>query len=207
MVAGIIGLVTASSIYIWQSDKFTKSQKILLLLCFIFPPLQWIMMLVVIYYNKYKTENAPEIRDVKKYEALKSKLNSSIDNLKDLKEKGLLTQEEFNSKVGKIQDEKTNTDLKTTTEFKQLQSLFDDGILTKDEFESKINILKSKNIFNTPSTNVIKDKNTPSFSPSFEDYWSKNKSKFQKISASIGLMFVLLWIISVIIFVVQKYMN
>lgn len=201
LVAVIITLVTVSSIYLWQSDRFNKAQKTLLLLCFVFPPLQWIMILIVIYYNKYKTENTPEIRDVKIYEALKTKLNSSINNLKDLKEKGLLTQKEFNSKVEKIQTEKTNTDLKNTTEFRQLQNLFNDGILTKDEFESKINIL------NSSYTKVINNKNTPSFSPSFEDYWSKNKGKFQKTIASIGLMLALLWIISFIIFAVQKYIN
>lgn len=36
----IIGAVTSSSIYIWNSEHFTKSQKTFLLICIIFPPAQ-----------------------------------------------------------------------------------------------------------------------------------------------------------------------
>ncbi|TRX11046.1 SHOCT domain-containing protein [Flavobacterium gawalongense] len=145
LVAGIVGLVTASSIYIWQSNKFNKAQKTLLLLCFIFPPLQWVMILIVIYYNKYKSENSPEKISVKKLDETKTKLNSSIDNLKDLKEKGILTQEEYDSKVEKIETEKAEQELKNSTEYKQLKSLFDSNILTKEEFDNKFKTLIKKN--------------------------------------------------------------
>ena len=74
----------------------------------------------------------------------KTKLDSTIENLKDLKEKGILSEEEYKQKIQKIESEKAEQDLKSSTEYKQLKSLLDSGVLTKDEFEDKINLLKQK---------------------------------------------------------------
>lgn len=72
------------------------------------------------------------------------KPNNTIENLTHLKEKGILTTEEYNSKIEKVKAEITEQDLKNSTEYKQLNSLLDTGILTKDEFDKKIILLKSK---------------------------------------------------------------
>ncbi|MFV8327627.1 SHOCT domain-containing protein [Flavobacterium sp. ZS1P14] len=144
LVGAIVGLVAVSSIYIWQSHKFNKLQKTLLLLCFVFPPLQWVMIFIVIYYNEHKAENTPEKTSVKTLVEAKTKLNTSIDNLKYLKEKGILTQEEYISKVEKIETEKTEQELKNSIEYIQLKSLFDSNILTKEEFDNKVKTLIEK---------------------------------------------------------------
>ena len=138
-----VGLVTASSLYVWNSESFTKNQKIYLLCCIIFFPLQWVSILVILAYNNYKIENSPEKLAEKKSEEVKTKLDSTIDNLRDLKQKGILTDEEYSQKVEKLEAEKTEQDLKNSTEYKQLKSLFDSGVLTKDEFESKVDKLKN----------------------------------------------------------------
>jgi hypothetical protein len=135
-VGAIVGLAIASSIYIWNNDKFSSTQKTVLLVCIIFPPAQWLGILIVSVYNSNVENNTPERKTEKK-------LDSTISNLTELKEKGILTEEEYKTKVDKIEVEKTEQYLKSSLEYKQLKSLFDSGILTKDEFESKIQLLQS----------------------------------------------------------------
>lgn len=95
----------------------------------------------------------------------KTKLDSTIDNLKDLKQKGILTEEEYLQKVGKLEAEKTEQDLKNSTEYKQLKSLLDSGVLTKDEFESKVKLLNSsKNEINIQEIDkILKSANSEYF--------------------------------------------
>jgi len=139
----LVGLITTTSIYIWQSESFTKTQKVILLMCIIFPPLQWVGIFILKYYNKVKLENSPERVAEKKSEAVKIKLDSTIENLKDLKEKGILSEEEYKQKTQKLESEKAEQDLKNSTEYKQLKSLLDSGVLTKEEFEVKTERLKN----------------------------------------------------------------
>ena len=51
-VGAIVGLVTASSIYIYNSTKFNSIQRTILLICVLFPPAQWVGILIVLAYNK-----------------------------------------------------------------------------------------------------------------------------------------------------------
>uniref|UniRef100_UPI00404A5A48 SHOCT domain-containing protein n=1 Tax=Flavobacterium sp. TaxID=239 RepID=UPI00404A5A48 len=80
----------------------------------------------------------------KEYENSKEfKKNLSVkNNLSDLKEKGILSEEEYKQKTQKIESEKAEQNLKNSTEYKQLKSLLDSGVLTKDEFESKVALLR-----------------------------------------------------------------
>lgn len=148
-VGAIIGLITATSIYVWQSKSFTQTQKTILLICIVFAPLQWLGIIVFSIYNKMQLENSPERVAEKKSEAVKIKLNSTIENLKDLKEKGILSEDEYKQKTQKIKAEKAEQDLKNSTEYKQLKSLLDSGVLTNEEFESKVDLLKQKEKTNT----------------------------------------------------------
>ena len=145
-VGAIVGLATASSFYIYKSEKFSSVQKTILLICVIFPPAQWLGILIVLAYNNFIENNSVEKTTERKIENKINTLNSQVESLKDLKEKGILTNEEYNQKVEKIEAEKAEQDLKNSTEYKQLKSLFDSGVLTKEEFESKI--VKINNIIN-----------------------------------------------------------
>ena len=135
-VGVIVGLALTSSIYVWNNDKFSSVQKTILLICIIFPPAQWLGILLVSMYNSNTENKTPERKAEKK-------LDSTISNLTELKEKGILTEEEYKTKVDKIEVEKTEQNLKNSLEYKQLKSLFDNGILTKEEFESKIQLLQN----------------------------------------------------------------
>lgn len=142
-VGAIVGLTFASSIYVWNNDRFSSTQKTVLLICIIFPPAQWLGILIVSIYNSNIENSTPERKTEKK-------LDSTISNLAELKEKGILTEDEYKTKVDKIEVEKTEQNLKNSLEYRQLKSLFDGGILTKEEFESKIQLLQ--NIFSKKET-------------------------------------------------------
>ena len=56
-VGAIIGLTFASSIYVWNNNRFSSTQKTLLLICIIFPPAQWLGILLVSIYNSNVENN------------------------------------------------------------------------------------------------------------------------------------------------------
>lgn len=143
-VGVIVGLATASSLYVWNSKSFTKAQKTFLLIFLVFPPLQWVSILLVLAYNKYQVENSIETKSIKKVSQNKNKLELAKESLQDLKNSGIIDTKEYNEKVEKIEDQIYNYSLLNTNEYKQLKYLFDSDILTKEEFESKVEILKSK---------------------------------------------------------------
>src|SRR5690554_1333312 len=94
----IVGLVSASSLYVWNSNNFTKTQKIFLLIFLVFPPLQWLSTLLVLGYNKYKTENSVEHKSMKKASESKNKLEIAKENLHDLKRSGIINHNEYSEK-------------------------------------------------------------------------------------------------------------
>jgi uncharacterized membrane protein len=148
----IVGLAFASSVYVWNSPDFTKNQKVFLLISVIFPPLQWISILLLLVYRGYRENNSAERVDERK-------VASAISYLTELKEKGILTEEEYNAKVGKIELEKEEQNIKNSIEYKQLKSLLDSSILTKEEFDRKVKLIsKVKPI--EPKTETLEISNT-----------------------------------------------
>ncbi len=142
-VGVIVGLIIASCLFIYNSESFTKSQKTVLLLLFVFFPAQWIGIIIVLIYNSIQASNSTEKVHERKVEQVKTKLNSSISDLKDLKEKGILTETEYSEKVAKIKTEQTQQNIENSLEYKQLKGLLNSGILTKEEFQSKVKLLIS----------------------------------------------------------------
>lgn len=72
-------------------------------------------------------------------------MESSIHNLSNLKENGILTESEYNEKIEKIESQKAEHSLLSSIEYKQLKSLFDSGILTKKEFKNKFERIRKTN--------------------------------------------------------------
>ncbi len=71
---------------------------------------------------------------------------SNFDSLSNLKEKGILTQEEYNEKTKILNQEILETKIKESEEYRQLKSLFELGVLTKEEFENKVKLLSNNEI-------------------------------------------------------------
>jgi hypothetical protein len=78
--------------------------------------------------------------------------------LKELKDKGILTEQEYEVKIKKLIEDDLEKSLEDYNEYKQLKSLYNDGILTKDEFENKVEFLKNK----IRSNKEDRNKNEPS---------------------------------------------
>ncbi len=80
--------------------------------------------------EKEKIDNQPINRNLK-----------SIETLEELKESGLLTENEYDEKVQKLKGKIQLEQIKDTAEYQKLKDLFDKGILSIDEFESKVKLL------------------------------------------------------------------
>jgi hypothetical protein len=153
-VGAIVGLTMASSGYVYNNEKFSSAQKMGLLILIIIPPVQWVAILIVLAYNTNKENNTIEKKAEKK-------LDDTISNLADLKEKGILTKEEYTEKVKKIELEKEENFLINSLEYKQLKNLLDSGVLNKAEFENKIKVIKDKQVTNnTPNIQKIEKTET-----------------------------------------------
>ncbi|MBC8884447.1 SHOCT domain-containing protein [Flavobacterium piscinae] len=139
----IVGLVVGSTTYVYNSEDLKQGQKVFLYLCVLFPPLQWLLIFVFLGYNNYLKNNSAEKVEERKVEQHKNKIDITIQNLYDLKKKGILTDVEYNQKVEKLEAEKTEQEIKNSIEYKQLKSLLDLGVLTKEEFESKSKLLSN----------------------------------------------------------------
>jgi uncharacterized protein YqgQ len=70
-------------------------------------------------------------------------VKSIEDNLEDLKNKGIITVDEYSEKITKINLEKDKNAIQSSIEYRQLKNLFDSEILSKEEFENKVALLKS----------------------------------------------------------------
>lgn len=101
--------------------------------------------------RKTKQQKAIEKKSVSQQESFNVKINS----LKQLKEKGILTDQEYESKTKKLEEDNLTKSLENYEEYKQLEALYEDGILTKEEFESKVEILKNK--INTKEETVTEE--------------------------------------------------
>lgn len=90
---------------------------------------------------KYYFENNDEIENTVEISNENKEL-SKMESLNNLKEKGILTEEEYNEKSKIINLEIAEKLLKETEEYKQLQNLLNSQLLTQEEFENKVNILR-----------------------------------------------------------------
>lgn len=109
--------------------------------------------------EEYKTENIKKLKERKR---VRTEQDKKLDNLKSLKDDGILTEPEYQDKVETLKKEKAELEekrlldeLKKQDSYKKLKSLFDNGVLTKEEFDSKIEIIKN----NFKKTEIGKQKN------------------------------------------------
>lgn len=141
----IVGLTVASTLFVYNRDFFTKSQKVYLYFCIIFPPLQWVSIIVISFYNAYQVTISPEFIEKEKRQNEKENVVKQLKNLKDLRSKEILTREEFNEKVIAVKRSNVERELMASEEYKKLKELLDNDILSQTEFENKVEILKNRN--------------------------------------------------------------
>jgi|GEM_PF-3467896 len=131
----IIVAVTGSSIYIWNSNYFSHTQKVVLLFCFLFPPAQWVLGIIIGLWNKYNNSTIGfKIDSAKK----------RTRELKKLKKFGVISEQEYKEKSDRIISVKQDELFLKSEEYKSLKRLKDNDILTQREFEEKYKILKNK---------------------------------------------------------------
>ncbi|PQB06889.1 hypothetical protein BST83_06785 [Polaribacter filamentus] len=130
----LVGLTVTSTIYILQSNYFTKVQKVILGILFIFPPAQWILAITVGIWNSYNNATVGFRIDQNE---------KQIAELQNFKDKGILSKEEFKEKSKAIKRKNNKEILINTKEYKSLKKLNESGILTDKEFKQKIKLLKN----------------------------------------------------------------
>ena len=136
IVGLVVGLTVASTSFVWNSQKFNKPMRRILTLFTVFPPLQWATIIIVLIFKSFDSFNTEEENDLRTS-------NNSIKNLIDLKNKGIISENEFKQKVEKLEADNIDIKIKQSDEYKRLKSLFDTGIFTEEEFNDKIKILYS----------------------------------------------------------------
>jgi hypothetical protein len=110
-------------------------------------------------HNYFKERGTKEEREKKMKESVKKEVFITKEQtLNQLKDKGILTEQEYEEKLKKLVEDDLEKSLEGYNEYKQLKSLYNDGILTKEEFVKKVEILKDKLRSNKDDNN----KNEPS---------------------------------------------
>jgi hypothetical protein len=137
LVSLVIGLAIGSSTYVWYSNDFSKKQKLFLIFLILFPPLQWVLILLLLIYKGYKNESNSKEQDTNK---------TFKKDLYELKEKGLINENEYKLKNKKLEEKINKNNLKKSKEYNQLINLLESDILTQEEFDNKIKLLNNKNI-------------------------------------------------------------
>lgn len=142
----IIGLLITSTLYIYNSNKFNSYQKGFLYFCILFPPLQWVSIVIILIFNKLKLNSSVDGIATSKTKLKFKEYNIQLQNLKELENRGIITENEFNEKSNDIKKLRIESKLKLSPDFKKLKELFDSDILTEDEFNNKVQILRKNMI-------------------------------------------------------------
>lgn len=100
----------------------------------------------LIYSTQHKIikEEKRKEAEYKKERSIINEISEKEENLINLRDKDILSEEEFKSKMSKIHQDRTKTELKKTKEYLQLQQLYRSKILTGEEFDSKVDLLLKK---------------------------------------------------------------
>ena len=142
VLSAVVVLTFASSIYVWRSDNIGLEQKNILLFLMAIPPIQWQGILFALLFNHHSSASKQE----KRLLTLNKNYQSSMDNLTELRRKGILEEYEYYEKVAKIKNVKAIQDIKDCADYKQLKKLLDSDILSKEEFDRKVLLIKPTNI-------------------------------------------------------------
>ncbi|CAM4316940.1 hypothetical protein EWU23_09265 [Cytophagaceae bacterium 50C-KIRBA] len=196
LVGTIVGLVFASSLHIWKSDKISQTQKWILIPMFLFPPLQWVALMMVTLYNNYSSRNEELQENIEINVNSGNDLDQAIDNLVELRVKGIISFEELMKNIRVIEKKKLEKNLLKSKEFEQLKYLLDIDVISNEEFDIKVEQLKEKLKHDMEQLIKFDSENTPSIQDSlFNPDFSTKESTFKFVYAlfSIGIIFVIVF--------------
>jgi hypothetical protein len=195
-VGVIVGLVAATGHWVWYSDFFTKTQKIIIFISFLFPPGAIGIILLISLYNKVIASNilAPDTaapvppKDI-------GVLEESLTKVKELHSKGIFNDSELNEKTSELQKqiqsikkEKVHqsfeSKVKETEEYKALLVLRTSQVIDKGEFDEKV-----KKLIDEHSTKA--SKRQPTFSTKVEPTSASMKSFIYLSFIVMGLLILL----------------
>lgn len=135
MLVGLIGSLTfATTNYVRKSHKFNKTLKWILTFLAVIPPVQWVIILLVLFFKSFDTFNSESENKLRTSKA-------SINDLIDLKNKGFISENEFKQKVEKLEADKIDLKIKQSDEYRKLKGLLESKVLTEEEFNSKVRML------------------------------------------------------------------
>jgi len=98
-------------------------------------------------YSTQHTKIQEEKRKEKAYfkeRAIINEISKKEENLINLRDKGILSEEEFSSKSSQLHADRVKTEVEKTEEYRQLNYLYESNILSKQEFDSKVELLIDK---------------------------------------------------------------
>ncbi|WP_100612436.1 hypothetical protein [Confluentibacter lentus] len=140
-IALIIGITIGTTSLIWKSENFTYSQKVFLTICFLFPPLQWILAILIYFFNTTKNSSSNNYKYQHKTEKSKISINEQKQSIQILKDKGVLTETEYQEKINIIEEQIIIDKIHKSTEYQNLKNIYESELLTKEQFDEKVNKL------------------------------------------------------------------
>ncbi len=198
MLVGLIGSLTfATTNYVRKSHKFNKTLKWILTLLAVIPPVQWVIILLVLFFKSFDTFNSESENKLRTSKA-------SINDLINLKNKGFISENEFKQKVEKLEADKIDFKIKQSDEYRKLKGLLESKVLTEEEFNSKVKMLygvysHNNNVKSNDVEYKIKEDNKESHKKN-ENHYSSNRiinlfSFKGRISRSQYFSRMLIWIL------------
>jgi hypothetical protein len=151
IVIGLIsGLVVSVGAWVWHSDFFTKTQKIIIIISLLFPPgALAVIILISIYNNVTKPNRAAPNPTVTQPTKDLSVLEESLVKVKELHEKGIFTDSELNEKTSELEKkiqtikeakihQSLESKVKESEEYKALVVLRSSQVIDGEEFDRKV---------------------------------------------------------------------
>ncbi len=135
----------------------------------------------IMIYNYFNTAKEREIekrkREINREEIEKEKEQEAKEkSLEELKNKGIITDEEYFDKSELIKKKKINDEIINSYEYNQLQELYENDIFSKEEFERKVELLKIKLTEKYNSSRTEEFSILGEFHEGLAKVWDKNQN-------------------------------
>jgi hypothetical protein len=165
LIGLISGLVVSIGAWVWHSDFFTKTQKIIIFISLLFPPGALAVIILISIYNNVRPNKAAPNPTVTQPTKDLSVLEESLGKIKELHEKGIFTDSELNEKTSElekqirsIQEEKAQksfeSKVKESEEYRALLVLRSSQVISSEEFDKKVKKLIDDKMVESTAVNL-----------------------------------------------------